>query len=212
MKKYQKVNSGFRRLTDENLLVLSETVLGALAENHYFPEPNPPLSEIQPAIEEYTEKLAIARRRGSPQDTAEKNESRLIVEKHLRELAFYVNTIARGNLAVMLSSGFEISRYRRSVLPPEKIKNIRMTDGANSGQIRLSFDAQPRVRLYEYRYTADKDLNGKEVWNNKVIRTSTSRNNLIDSLMPGRYYYVSVRAINSRGIGDWSEIATWMAR
>lgn len=193
MKKYQKVNGGFTKLSDENLLILAETVMGAISSNPYFPNPEPSLDEVEPVLEDFREKLATARRRGSPYETAEKNAAREIMERKLSELAFYVNKTAQGNLPVLLSSGFEVSKFRRSVLPPEKIWNLRVTDGSNSGQMVLNFDPQIGTRLYEFRFTDEKDEHGELLWNKKTVRTSSSRNNLIQNLVPGRIYFLSAR-------------------
>lgn len=212
MKRFQKVNSGFTRISDENLLILAETVLTAIGENAYFPEPEPALEEVETALEDFTDKLAQARRRGSPLDTAEKNASREILERVLSELAFYVNKIAQGQLPILLSSGFEVSKFRRSIMPPERVRNLRAEDGHNSGQMHLSFDAQPGIRMYEYRYAVEKDDNGELIWNTKVTRTTSSRRNLVGNLDPGKTYHLSARAINSRGVGDWSESISWIAR
>lgn len=212
MKNFQKANSGFTRLTDENLLILTETVLNALGTNDYFPEPEPELSEIETLLADYNAKLAAARRRGSPQDTAEKNESRVLLEDRLAELAFYVNKVAKGNLPVLLSSGFEISKYRKNLIPPAKTRNMRVSDGFNSGQIKLNFESQRGIRLYELRISSEKDEEGQIIWQKKIISLTSSRNNLIESLLPGQYYYFSVRAVNSRGIGDWSDPISWLVR
>lgn len=212
MKNFQKANGGFTHITDDNLLILAETVLNAMETNDYFTEPEPELSEIEQRLSDYSEKLAIARRKGSPHDTAEKNASRIPLEEGLAELAFYVNKIAKGNLPILLSSGFEISRYRKNLMPPKRVHNLRVVDGFNSGQIRLSFERQRGVRLYEYRLSDKKDEAGDVIWNDTIGSTTSSRNNLIEGLSPGIYYYISVRAINSKGAGDWSEPISWLVR
>lgn len=212
MKKYQKANLGFQRITDENLLTLADTVIRAMTDNESFIDPNPSLEDVESTKEDFTEKLANARRKGSPYDTAIKNEVREKLEKILSQLAFYVNTTADGNIAVLLSSGFHISRYRSTILSPRKIEIVRLTDGRNSGQMVLSFERMERTRLYEYRVSDKKDEEGEIVWGEQIYITTTSQNNIIQPVTPGKLYYVSIRSINSRGAGDWSEPRSWMAR
>lgn len=212
MKKRQKVNSGFTRLSDENLMVFAQTVLAAMTNNQHFSSPEPDLIEVEIVLEDYSEKLAISRKRGGAYDTATKNEAREIIERTLSELAFYVNKIAQGNLPIMLSSGFQISKYRSSVLPPARVQHLLLSDGRQSGQMVLEFKKLKNAILYAYRYTKDKDATGKPDWNAEIHNTTSSRNNVIAPVLPGEIYYVSVRAINSRGTGDWSETVSWMAR
>ena len=212
MKTNQKVNLGFTRFSDENVLVIAQTVITAMTDNINFPEPTPPLQEVSVVMEDFTEKLAEARKRGSPYDTAAKNDARVDLEDILAELAFYVNKIAKGDLATMLSSGFPVSKYRNSILSPDIVRNLIVTDGRSKGEMILSFDKLPSILFYEYRYTSEKDEQGELDWGEELILTTSSRSNLIKPVIPGVTYYLSVRAVNSKGTGDWSDPVSWMAR
>lgn len=212
MKTIQKVNLGFTRFRDERLVVIGQTVIAAMDNNANFSEPTPTLEEFEEVFNEFAHKLAEARKRGSPYDTAAKNEARKVLEDKLAELAFYVNKVAKGNLATMLSSGFPVSKYRNSVLSPDIVRNLIVTDGRHKGEMVLSFDKLPSVLFYEYRYTSEKDEQGEVDWGEELILTTKSRNNLIKPVIPGETYYLSVRATNSKGAGDWSDTVSWMAR
>jgi len=212
MKKNQKANFSFQKLTDGNLQTLADTVVHAMTDNPNFPNPTPSLDDVITEKNDFREKLAAARRRGSPYDTARKNEVRVKLEKILSQLAFYVNTVADGNFAILLSSGFEISKYRSAVLSPKQIDYVRLTDGRNSGQMVLSFERLENSRLYEYRVSDKKDANGDIVWDEKIHTTTSSQSNIIQPVTPGKTYYVTVRSINSRGTGDWSVPRSWIAR
>src|SRR5690606_726898 len=109
MKRTPKALSGFKRWSDEQFSTLASTVYNAMESNPYFKTPLPELEDVKTVIDVYDEKLAMARRKGSPYDTAVKNEVRLELEKTLAELAFYVNKVAEGNLPMVLSSGFQVS-------------------------------------------------------------------------------------------------------
>lgn len=212
MKTNQKVNLGFTHYSDENVLVIAQTVLAAMTDNSHFTDPYPALSEVELVMTDYAEKLSEARKRGSPYDTATKNEARKKLEASLAELAFYVNKVAEGNLVTMLSSGFPVSRYRNSVLSPEIVRNLIVTDGRHKGEMVFSFDKLPSILFYEYRYSSEKDEHGEVNWGEELILTTKSRNNLIKPVIPGETYYLSVRATNSKGAGDWSDPISWMAR
>src|SRR5690625_6255637 len=104
------------------------------------------------------------------------------MERILGELAFYVNKISQGNLPMMLSSGFEVSKYRANVLSPDVVRGLILTDGRNSGQMVLAFDKLENTRLYEYRYTKEKGPDGELVWNGEVYSTTSSRNKQVRHL------------------------------
>src|SRR5690625_7504663 len=105
------------------------------------------MEEVKELNNNYSEKLALTRKRVSTYDTATKNETRKSMERILGELAFYVNKISQGNLPMMLSSGFEVSKYRANVLSPDVVRGLILTDGRNSGQMVLAFDRSEERRV-----------------------------------------------------------------
>lgn len=211
MKTKQRVNTGFSRYSDEDIAVLAETIVAAMTGNENFVEPTPSLQVIEDLTESFSEKLIEARQRRSPIETAIKNKARVQLEKNLTVLATYVNKVANYDLAILLGSGFPLSRYKARVLPPEQVRNLKVKDGVKNRQMILEFDKIPRARMYEYRYSKEKDEAGEIIWL-PIQFTSSSRNNLIEDVTPGAKYYFSVRAINTRGVGDWSEPVSWYAR
>ena len=212
MRRFKKANGGFKNENDENLMALAQPVLTAMDGNVNFTDPTPEMAELEAHMEDFSEKLAISNRRGSPYDTAIKNESREELEKVLAALAFYVNSKANGTLSILLSSGFKISQTQKRAAVPSKIQGVMLVHGRQTGQMVLRFNGQPNVRFYVYRYTQDKNEEGELHWDDQEFTTSSSRNNIIAPVRPGVTYYVSVRAINTAGTGDWSDPISWMAR
>lgn len=211
MKRVPKALSGFKRLSDEHFSTLASTVYNAMESNTYFAMPSPELEDVKDVIDEFNEKLSLARRKGSPYDTAVKNEARHELEKVLAELAFYVNKVAEGNLPVLLSSGFQVSGDSRMQYVPLRVEGVKLSDGRQSGQLVLRFDIQENIRLYEYCYAFERDEDLEHIWS-EVFKTSSSSGNLIAAAIPGQYYFVRVRAINTQGVGEWSEPISMMAR
>lgn len=212
MKRIRRAKSGFVRMPDEKLLALADTVYRAMLGNSFFPEPYPSIEELDRVRSNFMKNLAQSRASGSRYDIALKNETRLELKWILKGLANYVNFKANSSLIILLSSGFEITQYRKRIPSPKQVRNLKLKDGRKSGQMLLTFQAQPRVNLYEYRYSTDMDESGDIIWDDEIHRTTSSRNNLIAPVVPGQVYFLSVRAINTRGIGDWSDPVQWMAR
>lgn len=195
---------GFTRVIDDELLVRGETVLQAIADNPNFPEPLPSIDNFDEHLSDFRETLSAVRRKGSPMDTAAKNASRKVLEGTLKKLAFYVSTVANGDLQILLSSGFEVSGYPRKGGIPTVVQWVVLKEGLQAGQKLLSFNSQKNVLLYAYRYAQEEDENGDFVWSN-IFNTTTSQGNFIGGLEPYVQCFVQVRALNGHGTSEWSE-------
>jgi len=200
---------GFPGMKDDELMVTAQTIIRAMEDNPYFPAPTPSLEEVQHQLDDYVEKLAMTRKGGSMEDTALKNESKWRLAMVLRKLAYYVNAEAEGHLSTLLSSGFPVNKPFATSLTPLTVEQVRLRDGRQSGQVRLDFDKQRNVRLYEYRY---RELADEETpWSDRFTTTS-SRGNIIMPLKEACKYEVQVRAVNSQGAGDWSQSVRILVR
>lgn len=200
---------GFARMKDDELLVAGNTIIGAMTDNQHFSSPTPTLAEVQVLLDDFSNKLAQARKRGSPEDTALKGDSRMVLEDSLQQLGYYVNSVAKGHLATVLSSGFPVSTSPTTNLVPLRVESVKLSDGRQSGQVRLDFAKQNKVLLYEYCYRQHSEPELE--WSERITTTS-SRGNIIAPLPPGERVEVRVRAINSKGVGDWSETASLLVR
>lgn len=194
-------------MKDDELLVAAETILAAMEGNGSFPDPVPELGSILELLDDFTAKLARARKRGSPEDTAHKEESKKALAESLQKLGYHVNSVADGHLPTVLSSGFPINAPAVANIIPLAVRNVRLSDGRQSGQVRLDFEKQKGMLLYEYIYREA----GEEEWSDRFA-TSSSRGNIIAPLERGTIYEVRVRAINTKGIGNWSDPAAILVR
>ncbi len=207
----RKVLSGFSKISDDELLVRGATVLQALSGNPNFPDPVPELEDVSQVWREYQDKLASARRKGSPLETADKNVSRELLAEQLRQLAFYVNKVADGDLRILLSSGFPLSAYPTAGVVPDVVQHIELREGRQSGQMKIEFRAQRNVLLYEYRYASRRDAEGNLDWSD-VFTSSSSRGILVEGLDALQRYYVQVRAVNTYGKSTWSDPVAYIIR
>ena len=87
----QQALGGFTKDNDETVLVKGKTALLAMTDNVNFETPEPPLETVTEVLNDYEQKLSMAKRRGSPEDTAAKNQARKATEQMLKRLAFYVD-------------------------------------------------------------------------------------------------------------------------
>lgn len=207
----RQARGGFTNTRDEDLLVQAETVYAAMDGNPNFPSPDPDLADIRAALDDYSQKLAAARKRGGPEQTALKDKSRSVLQELLKRLAFYVSNTAAGDLSVLLSSGFRPTAYPSGGIPPEVITGLRLRDGRQSGHLVLSFAPDRQALFYEYRFGTRSDEEVEPQWGENLLTTS-SRNNVVAPVKAGVRYYVQVRAVNAHGVSDWSEPVSLLAR
>ena len=207
----QQALGGFTKDSDETVLVKGKTVLLAMTDNPNFPTPEPALDVVTDVLEDYEQKLAMAKRRGSPEDTAAKNSARKAIEQMLKRLAFYVTHKANGDLSQLLSSGFSVSSIPQKDDVPAIVAGIKLRDGKQRGQMRLDFDRNPAAKIYEYQI-CEIDAHGMPDEWGEVYITTSSKNHTIAPLTPFLRYGVRVRAINGYGRSDWSEMVSHVVR
>lgn len=201
---------GFIKMKDDELMILGNTVINAMTGNVNFATPSPALEVVKTLLEDFSVKLAIARKRGSPEDTARKDESKEPLAEAMQQLAYYVNGIAKGHLSTLLSSGFPTSMPAVGSIVPAQVQGLKVSDGRQSGQVRLDFDSQGKsVRLYEYCYRTLETPDPE--WSDRLTTTS-SRGNIIAPLNVAQLYEFKVRAVNSKGPGDWSQTVSILVR
>ncbi len=206
-----KVISNYDKLMDDELATLASGVEDALTGNVNFPDPNPTLPEFTAAAADYRAKLAVASRKGSALEVSLKNEARKVVLNLLRRLAFYVNEIGQGNAPILYSSGLRLNAQPKEMQAPTVPDGVRLRDGRQSGQIRLDFNPLKEAWEYEYAVSSEVDENKDPIWG-EPLSTTSSRANILAPVIPGMIYRVRVRARNGRGLGDWSEAVTLIAR
>ncbi len=205
------VLTSFARHTDAALANLGGTTFQAMTGNANFPDPQPGLPDYETAVEDFKAKLQVSSRKGSPMDISIKNESRLVLLEQMRLLAQYVNNTANGVVSALLSSGFPLKAQPGSIPVPLVPQRVRLGDGRQRGQLRLDFDAVQHAWEYEYAVAHEQDGEGEPLWG-ELYATTSSRGNIIAPVIPAVTYRVRVRARNGRGIGDWSEPVSLIAR
>ncbi|HWK58464.1 MAG TPA: fibronectin type III domain-containing protein [Parapedobacter sp.] len=210
--KKRTARSGFKHMKDQELLTFGYTVHAAMDGNAYFATPEPDLATLLISVDDFRTKMEMANRKGSPLDFSLKNDSREVLIELLKQLAFYVNKTARGDLSIILSSGFRPVALPTKSVPPQTPLWVTLSDYRQKGQARLDFEPVDNVRLYEYQYTDEVDASGQVVWPVDVLDTPRSSINVLAPLQKGVEYYVRVRAKNGVGASDWTDPVSILAR
>ncbi|MFB2118447.1 fibronectin type III domain-containing protein [Parapedobacter sp. 2B3] len=209
--KKRTARGGFKNIKDNDLLNLGGTVLLAMESNANFTTPDPDLAVVQAAYDDYKLKLETASRQGSPLDKSVKRDSKTALVGLLKRLAFYVNTVADGDLSIVLSSGFPVAGLPTPLMPPGIPERLRLLDYLQSGQLNLEFDPVEGAWLFEICVSSEKDAAGNIIWPEPFISRSRT-GNILAPLEVGVRYYARVRARNGSGVSDWSEPVSQLVR
>ena len=198
MKSIIQVLISFCYFGDAVLLAFAKQILVAMTDNTNFPSPSPTLKVIGNAITDYETAMSNAANGGKTL-TAIKNQLREAMLAQLKLLATYVEQNSNNDRAIALSSGFDLRKARGHATVPNTPIGVSAVQGVHNGEISVSCNAQKDAKLYECRYTTDATL---ATWNS--VPPQTNRKFTIGGLAHGADVFVSMRAVNSAGISNWS--------
>lgn len=189
------------RVADDAALLLANAVIESLKNNTYFPSPTPGLVELQSAIDNYTASLARAKY-GSRMDIAEKKADKHTLINMLGDECDYVNITAKGNLLMLSTCGFRISKDRAPKVLGTAIAKVERRE---NGGVILSTGAVNGAISYRHQYTTDPSA---ALWSEIVSTRATCK---IDDLVPGTVYYFRIVAIGTKNQVTVSNVVNKMA-
>jgi hypothetical protein len=195
---------------DYNKVVnLSGKVSAAIAANtSTFGNPSPALASLN--TETATLKTLIAdAMTGNHQKVQARNEQCLKVLNMLHMLATFVSNIAAGDRAVILLSGFDASNEPSPHSVPDKVAIKRITDGKTEHSAKIMVVTAGKGVMYTVQVAKGTDL--VKNWQ-IVLQTTNSRQLILEDLVRGAEISVRVSAMNSYGMGEWSEVHAFLPR
>ena len=109
-------NFSSSKYPDPAFQVLGKEVLEHMTDNPRFIAPAPTLTEVQTALTEFVNAVGKVKY-GSREDVLNKNAARATLESLMRGLASYVQTVSKGDEAILISSGFDVSKQATPIGP-----------------------------------------------------------------------------------------------
>ena len=192
----------FARTAPEKLLTRATVVLAKLYGNPAYSTPPVDMDTFKSA----TDRLEILNAKaldGGKTVLSERNAQADLVVEMLRDLAHYVETACKGEMATFLSSGFDPAPTKRTQTPPLSDAIRKIVPGRNSGQFLVTVLYDPDAASYELRWIpSGSEATG--AWTIKPVAT-TRPATLVENLIPGTTYVFQVRAVIGNGYSDWSE-------
>jgi hypothetical protein len=191
--------------SDAVLITTIGGILTGMTGNLHYPTTSPALPLVQTALDEFTTSVADAVN-GGLVFTATKNAKRAALVALLRQLASYVQVACKGDMTVLLTSGFPIQKPQRSpvgVLPAPG--NLTVTLGARSGELNASAAPITGAAIFNWRLTTAAAPS-------VIVQSAqtTAASNIFDNLTPGVVYNVQANAVGSAGPSDWSDSVSHM--
>ena len=139
----------FLKLSVSEKIEFYRNVVSKMTGNASFTSPDVPLATATTQINTLETDMTAAKS-GAHQSVAKMHQSEKIADTTFHKLALYVDRIADGNDAVILSSGFHISKQP----DPKSTKTFAVSAGENTGEIELAHQSVQGAKAYIWQYSA----------------------------------------------------------
>ncbi len=188
------VKAGINRKPIPELLQITTVVLNHLKGNALFPDPIPPISQLEDDINA----LTLAYREALQGGKAAKQQMYL-AEKQLRytvmQFAAYVEMKSKGDEATILSSGFTVADRNRKARPVTTPQNLRLNLTDTPGEIWLRW--KPVQHAVAYFVQVTQTPGDESSW--KPYETCSKAKSHVKGLKPGESYWFRVNALGAAG-------------
>lgn len=157
-----RIVTSLLKLSDSELPIKAQTIINKVSGNAAFPDPTPPIAQVQ-AIKDAYEAALSAVRAGGKEKVMVKNQTRTELLETLSKLGLYVELNCQDNEVVALSSGFDLAKKATPIGDLPKPDRITVNDGANVGEVEVSVDSIKGAKSYFFQYTSDP-VKAESVW------------------------------------------------
>lgn len=207
MGKKPKVKRDFSRQNDPGLSSYGKGVLASLTDNPFIKGPFPaevvPLEQLKGTLQAF-DNACLEARSGAKRSVALRKSLRARLINELNELADYVDMIAKGNVEILASSGFDYTKDSPSsqVKQQPTYPSAELSQGTKHGGMAAKAKKAPRARSCEvHTTTGDPTVEGN--WKHAAV-FGQFKNMELEGLTPGQQYALRMRWIFPEGPGPWS--------
>lgn len=194
MKAQQKLKISFVKYSDASQDVLTSHILKCMKNNPDFPNPIPPLVELETALGAFRIALVNSQTRATV-DVAIKNQARRVLLALLKELGLYIMSVSKGNQLILSGCGYPLTK----VPGPRSISNpgpVLLKRGDN-GRMDASVKPEKPSPGYLFQVTnTDPAGEVEPVW---TSYGSTVNKFVFTGLVPRSQYWFRAASIGSRG-------------
>ncbi len=191
----------YSRLSETSLNFKAEMVIINLTDNPYFLITTPTLADFTVIRETYNDALKNSAD-GNKTAIALKNQAKKALLTAMKNLATNVESLAQGDRAKLVSSGFDLGSDGENIPELGTPTNFELSDGLNPGELKLSVKTVPNAIAYLHEYT-EGPLTDDSVW---ISKASSSREHTFKGIRSGIRAYSRVAAIGRKGQEAYSNI------
>lgn len=196
-----KILATRRKVRQHELVVIGKRVVEKMESNPVFPKPPSSLAELKKVLPEFQAALVNAKGRDKEM-VAIKNNKRAIVLKLLDELADYVTITCKGDLTLLLGSGFDITSESAAALPPAiEILDVELGD---PGEATTRIKKITGAIAFVHEYTTEPP-GPNTIW---ISRGSSLSTYTFKGLTSDKRHWFRVIAIGRGGQLGFSPIVT----
>jgi hypothetical protein len=193
-----KVLLGFLRLGIAKKVEFGRNVITKLTGNANFPTPDPSLAQAATLCNNL-ETAQIAADGGGKASTAAMHAAEKLWDEGFRKLSLYVEKVAGGNEALILSSGFDASGLRNIPAHPE----FDVKTGKLEGEVILTHKTLKGTVAYIWECSPDPLPAGNDGW--KQVGVSIQAKFKVSGLESQRKYWFRVSIVTRKGQCPWSD-------
>ena len=203
MKKKRKVLTSFGEYTDGDLDTKARHILEEMTGNADFPSPEPPLKDLENAINAFEEKRTKAVD-GSKKDTEAKKIARESLENVLTRMALYVELASNGDNTKKEGSGFTIEAEESHPVGLLSKPKFGVRPGPNKGSIFVGCEPIEGASSYRFEYMK-LPVETNSAW---TVVTGTNSKQLITGLESVKEYNFRCAGIGTERTLVYSDIIT----
>ena len=185
------LSTDFVPYNDSDFLAFARSVMFNMRNNPHFPDPVPPLDTIGELVIEFAVSLSDASTKNRV-DIAVKNTLRKQLEHQLGRLALYVMYVADDIEAILVSSGYNLTKKRAGSSVGEP-GSPTLRSGINSGEIVSVIRAVKGAKYYLFEITRG-DLTNESIWE---THSCSRRKYTFTNLTPGQKYWVRIAVLGT---------------
>lgn len=204
-----KVKLNLKDLSTLEKVAKARQIVTSLTGNSSFTTPHPTLvqmttgadsletafSDVQTARQTVQTKTSILR---------DKEDD---LEKLLRQIAAYIESVGGDDESALLSAGVDIRSAASPTVAPTPPTSLTATDGDEEGEIDLTWDKVKGAKSYVVERSSDPATATSWGHASVVLKSSAS----INGLTAGTRYWFRVAAVLSSGQSAWSDPTTKIA-
>ncbi|HRP00129.1 MAG TPA: fibronectin type III domain-containing protein [Flavobacteriales bacterium] len=191
-----------KHLTMAEMPLKARVILRAMTHNPHFPDAGPLLALLEER-RAAMEAANVACLNGGALNTAIRKRCRQELEQVLDQLVGYVKMKSGGDVAIALSSGFQLRKPPVKLPPLEKPQNLRWVRSMTSGRVELRWDPMRGARNYMVYMNPDGEGN-PDAW--RMVGMSSRAKLVLHQLEPGQRCWFKLVGVSASGVSNFSQV------